>query len=366
MTRNSMIAKNQNELFNDVSAKALGLFLYIICSDSNISAANISKTLKEGETAIATGLQELRSLGWLKLKTLRSKEGTFMKSTSVTNEGYQFISKALAQIEPFNSHFLNLFYDSNNTHASDIGKFIPRPSGETYSVIDASGYNGLSNEELWIKALETEKEKQEAMNKIKIEREEWQAKEHNKRKAQFKARSLKPDKRTWTPTDISFEFGDRVNEIWKIPPWRVTQTRFRMILADMRRRHDTNGLIECAMIDAFFERRENLALQDGDHIMMRFFYLFRSLLKTVRERELGLTEEEKAAKEAIARENRRRSVQKLFDVEIKTEEELLREENGNQFRYHEHQLKLNFEVELISAEELKLALAELDLKFQPR
>ena len=149
------------------------------------------------------------------------------------------------------------------------------------SVVDPSGYEGPTAEELRLKALETEEEKREALTKIEKEKELWVAKEQSKRKAQFKARSLKPDKRTWTPTDISFEFGDRVNEIWQIPPWRVTQTRFRMILADKRRRHDTNGLIECAMIDVFFEKGENFAQKDGDYIMMRFFYFFRSLLETV-------------------------------------------------------------------------------------
>ena len=145
------------------------------------------------------------------------------------------------------------------------------------------------------------------------EKAKWAETSEKKHRAQFKARSLKPDKKTWTPTDISFEFSDRVNSFWHIPPWRVTQTRFRMILADMRRRHDTNGFIEYSMIDIFFETEPILEFKNADYVMMRFFYRFPMLLSNVRERGLDLNELERIQAKVREEERVRRGLERLLD-----------------------------------------------------
>jgi hypothetical protein len=308
------ISKEYTKIFGELSAKALGLLFFIICSDTRISAESISKFLKEGESAVASGLRELRSRGWLELKTQRTKDGTFSRTTIITPAGYEFISNALAQIGGFNSHFLNLFYNASYSSSQVSGKFVPRANNETYGVVDSHGYDSYSPTELVDKALETEEEQRIALKRMEEEKAQWVEKRERKHRAQFKARSLKPDKRTWTPTDISFEFSDRINDIWHIPPWRVTQTRFRMILADMRRRHDTNGFIECSMIDIFFETEPITKFTNGDQVMMRFFYRFKMLLKNVRERGLDLTDEERLQMEARFEERLQRDLKKLLDL----------------------------------------------------
>jgi hypothetical protein len=53
--------------FKDISAKSIGLLFFIISSDTSISAEALATTLLEGESAIATGLKELRNLGFLEL-----------------------------------------------------------------------------------------------------------------------------------------------------------------------------------------------------------------------------------------------------------------------------------------------------------
>ncbi len=354
--------------FKDISAKSIGLLFFIISSDSSISAEALATTLLEGESAIATGLKELRNLGFLELENKRTKDGTFTKQTKVTPSGYEFIAQAIAQISPYNSHFAQLFYNPAIPSGSSVGKFIPRSNEEPRNIISHEGYlaptraeNELRNQE------ESEEEQRLALNKLEKDREEWVAKKKRVQRAQFKARSEKPDKATWTPTDISFEFADRIQNYWNIEPWRVTKTRFRMILADMRKRHNTNGLIECAMMDVFFEQEDVSKFQDANFVMMRFFYRFGELCQYVISRDLALTESELAEKLAREREVAQLSRQKWRSLVASSEvEDPVVADNRKKYYYRKQQRELDFSVGIITAEELASSLAALDLECQPR
>jgi hypothetical protein len=354
--------------FKDISAKSIGLLFFIISSDASISAEALATTLLEGESAIATGLKELRNLGFLKLENIRNREGTFTKHTKVTPSGYAFFAQAIAQIGPYNSHFAQLFYNPSIPSGSSLGKFIPRSNEEPRNIISPDGYlaptraeNGLRKQE------ESEEEQLHALNKLKRDREEWVAKKKKVQRAQFKARAEKPNKATWTPTDMSFEFADRIENYWNIEPWRVTKTRFRMILADMRKRHNTNGLIECAMMDVFFEQEDISKFQDANFVMMRFFYRFGELYQYVKSRDLALTESELAEKIArerkVAEQARQKLRNQLASYEVK---DPVVTENRQKYDYYKQQRELDFSVGIITAEELASSLAALDLEYQPR
>ena len=298
--------------FKDISAKSIGLLFFIISTDTSISAEGLATTLLEGEAAIATGLKELRNLGFLELENIRSKEGTFTKQTKVTPSGYAFFAQAIAQIGPYNSHFAQLFYNPAIPLGSSVGKFIPRSNEEPLNIITREGYLAPTRaENELLKREESEEEQRQALKKLEKDREEWVAKKKKGQRAQFKARSKKPDKATWTPTDISFEFADRIENYWNIEPWKVTKTRFRMILADMRRRHNTNGLIECVMMDVFFEQENMSEFHDANFVMMRFFHRYGQLYQYVISRDLALTEAEVAEKIERRREVAQRSWQKF-------------------------------------------------------
>ena len=60
--------------FKDISAKSIGLMFFIISTDASISAEALATTLLEGESAIATGLKELRNLGLLELENIRNRD----------------------------------------------------------------------------------------------------------------------------------------------------------------------------------------------------------------------------------------------------------------------------------------------------
>lgn len=355
-------------LFEGISAKTIGLMFFIISTDANISAEALAITLQEGEAAIATGLKELRNLGFLELENKRTKEGTFTKQTKVTPKGYEFFAQAIAQIGPYNSHFAQLFYNPAIPAGPSVGKFFPRPNEEHRNILTPEGHLAPTRAETDLrKQEETEEEQRSALLKLEKDREEWLARQKKGQRAQFKQRSEKPNKITWTPTDVSFEFADRIQNFWNIEPWRVTKTRFRMILADMRRRHNTNGLIECAMMDVFFEQEDISKFQDANFVMMRFFYRFGQLCQYVISRDLALTDTELAEKlereRKVAELSREKRKKLLADSEV---EDPVVVNNRKNYAYYKQQRELDFSVEIITAEELATALAELDLKYQPR
>jgi len=354
--------------FKDISAKSIGLLFFIISTDTSISAEALATTLLEGESAIGTGLKELRNLGFLELENIRSREGTFTKQTKVTPSGYAFFAQAIVQIGPYNSHFAQLFYNPAIPSGSSVGKFIPRSNEETRNIISHEGYLAPTRAENELRKLEeSEEEQRHALNKLEKDREEWVAKKKKVQRAQFKARSEKPDKATWTPTDVSFEFADKIENYWNIEPWRVTKTRFRMILADMRRRHKTNGLIECVMMDVFFEQEDVSKFQDANFVMMRFFYRFGELYQYVISRDLALTESELAEKLARERERAELSRHKQRSLLVSYEvEDPVVVENRKKHAYYKQQRELDFSVGILTAEEFASALAAVDLEYQPR
>lgn len=355
-------------LFQDISGKSIGLMFFIISTDVNISAQSLAATLQEGEAAIATGLKELRNLGFLELENIRSKEGTFTKQTKVTPKGYEFLAQAIGQINPYNSHFVQLFYNPGNPTGSSVGKFFPRSNEEPRNIITPEGYLAPTRAETELrKQEETEAEQRHALRKLEKEREEWVAKQKKGQRAQFKARAEKPNKTTWTPTDVSFEFGDRIQNYWNIEPWRVTKTRFRHILADMRRRYNTNGLIECAMMDVFFAQENMSKFQDANFVMGRFFHRYGELCQFVISRDLALTDAEVAEKLEREREVAELSRQKRKSLLARSEvEDPMVAENRKNYAYYKQQRELDFSAEIITAEEMASSLAALDLEYQPR
>ena len=173
-----------HELFKNISAKSIGLMFFIISTDANISAHSLAATLQEGEAAIATGLKELRNFGFLKLENIRSKDGTFTKQTKVTNSGYEFIAQAFGQIGPYNSHFVQLFYNPAIPTGSSVGKFNPRSNEEPRHIITPEGYLAPTRAETELRMKEeTEEEQRHALKKLEKDREEWIAKQKKGQRA---------------------------------------------------------------------------------------------------------------------------------------------------------------------------------------
>jgi len=121
------------------------------------------------------------------------------------------------------------------------------------------------------------------------------AKHEAKRKAEYvEAKTKKAEARrdlhraniptsSWTCKDVAFEFADRINTMWNIPPFSVLQSRFVPALAAFRKQHDTNGAIELELLNLFFSTLQDSKYEDGNHMWKAFMYQAPQLLQTARE-----------------------------------------------------------------------------------
>ncbi len=285
---------NNNHL---ISARARGILFYIITTDAHISAEHLSKELLEGETAIASGLRELRDLGFLILENTRTHDGFFRKVTTVTAKGYEFFGDSLSRLNGFNPHFAEVIFNHPSQTGAGVEPFIARPDKSKFHVLSSSGFSGLSSREIAaVQQYENEEHQKKIIADYEAEREKWHSLDKCKRVQQFEARQLKPSRVVWTCTDVSFEFADTLERIWAVAPWKVTKSRFTRILKSMRLRYGTNGHIECAIIEEFFKGEDVSGLIDGDSIMSRFFLRFPSILERVKLSDLHLTEDERQTK----------------------------------------------------------------------
>jgi len=76
----------------------------------------------------------------------------------------------------------------------------------------------------------------------------------------------------WTCSDIAYEFSYRLEFYWNIPPWAIKSTNFIQAIGGMRNRLDTNGEIECAMLDLFFDSVDFEKYTSADPVWRLFLF----------------------------------------------------------------------------------------------
>ena len=238
-----------------LSARAIGLLVFIASRDTNISAESLQKYFKEGRDAISSALKELRAENIIKTK--RGKAGNHIYTqTLITDLGKDYL-KTLLRIQVLEKVIFVPVIEYVNTQ-------VPVKSG-------AKKLNVLLNSDLDPNSPEYRAKTQEIF-------EEQQLKKHQKRIINRRDKS----KENWTPSDSGYEFEDRISSIWEIPPWRVNESRFIPALASARRKHGTDGAIECQMMDLFFIEDGWLKHQTGDHLWQAFIRQFPALAKSAK------------------------------------------------------------------------------------
>lgn len=106
---------------------------------------------------------------------------------------------------------------------------------------------------------------------------------------------------SWTVTDSSFEFADRMHLLWHVAPWKVTTSDFRYALSSKRDAFNTTGDIEAKMMDIFFAKiQHDKRINNPDLIWKRFIKEFDSLLTQVK-RESATPEEIESEKKRADR-----------------------------------------------------------------
>lgn len=248
-----------------ISARAIGVLVFIASRDVNISAESLQTYFKEGRDAISSALRELRTEQFIQTK--RGKAGNhFYTQTLVTDQGKEYL-KTFLQIQVM-----------SNIISIPVIKYVDT---EVQVKRGAKKLNSLLEAGL-------DPNSTEYRNKTLEIFEDKQFKKHNKRIINRRDKA----KADWTPSDSGYEFEDRILNVWGIPPWRVNESRFIPALASARRTHGTDGEIECQMMDLFFINDGWLKHQTGDHLWQAFIRQFPALAKTAKSIHKEFSEEE--------------------------------------------------------------------------
>lgn len=259
-----------------LSAKAMGVLFGIVFQNLEISAENIARHFKEGKRAITSALLELKNQGFLVTSRGHTSLGTFYTKTVVTKQGYDYISSHLNNLWGGDEHFAALIYSSPGaSRFLSYGQSVP-------AVITNSGFDGIQDEESEDKS--TQDELILRREKERIKREKYIEKQQMKHATRMQRRELK-ERKDWTATDSAFEMAARIQNIWHIKPWKVTESRLTQAIAQNRQKYETNGESEFHMMDRFFELSDIEQLisrvDDANTIWKMFIFRYGQLVHWV-------------------------------------------------------------------------------------
>ena len=263
-----MVKKSKKADWAKLSARAHGIFLFIMFTETSISGHAISSVLTEGIKAVQTALKELRDAGFIETKRIRLESGEIRTESKVTQAGFVY----------FNS----LFSDAKFTDERMMGLIWNREFSSSWSKYQGSNHTPtpavITSEVLEAPELEPHEEPINSVEMQKKRLEEFEVGQRKKRKKWYQEREGKPQE-NWTATDVTFEIADRLFDNWEIKPWKVTQSRFTPALAAARRRHGTNGAQELRMWERFWTTFKYDKESNADVIWQTYIYRFPALMK---------------------------------------------------------------------------------------
>ena len=240
-------------------------------SGMNISAESVMEHWSIGRHSALKALKELRELGYIQLRTQKIG-ASIVKKNYLTDLGSDRLmaelSLPLVMQNSNKSLIANSLIYKPNTPTESVEEF------RTVNIeVDSMGYDFFEKQSS-IDSDELLAEQQKARNVKKTEYEEQKA----SRQRKFQSRHNIP-KENWSSSDVGYEFADRIHQHWNIKPWSVTQSRFIPALGTMRKKHDTNGLIEIKIMDMFFAGIDFEKYDDAEHLWKLFITRFPSFVQ---------------------------------------------------------------------------------------
>jgi hypothetical protein len=280
-----------------LSARATGYLFDCVALGTKPTIDSLWKRYAEGRGAVTTALEELEQYGYLKREVVKVGNRPQTQCT-ITDEGYNYIYAYVAELitglpknssENTGSRFLAsnigelLQHTSNSTLVSKTIKRNSPDGNEDFEtqVIDVSGWNGLFDS-----SDSSSDDEVRELQKLKLTFDQQRFEEKERVKQQQRAtgdkgRFNKPTK-LWSVENVGYEFVDRVENLFNIPPWRNGKDKFIKALATQRRLNSTNGEVELAMMDMFFLTIKQDRFENGEHLWRRWFQLWPQLLPQVK------------------------------------------------------------------------------------
>ena len=256
----------------DLSAKAYGILMAVVQHNVNISAESLSEHFNEGRRSMLSGLKELRDNEYIETKNQRVGN-RIIKMSTITEKAERLffgVNSQVVKSQNSTSVTSNEHIKQNKTYSTVINnknsltKSKIEFGNEEFEVMNMSGWDGLfaptSEGEDW------ELEKKEAKEHVKQKNLKAKKERAEKRSTHRSTR----DTSTWSVFEVCFEFSDRINASWGIPPWEVTQSKFTGAMTQTRNRLGTTGDVEVAAMDIFFKQITLSEYKDGE-VLWRLF-----------------------------------------------------------------------------------------------
>lgn len=267
-----------------ITARAIGVLEELALNPDHGAAKGLSAVLGEGRDAVQTAINELRKLGYV--ETISYGRG--LKVLRVSSTGFQFL-------ESRTSILLSRLNSNINIYAYLADK--------QERVLDEVEYKNKIELNIGGKVSflgQMDNDPNEISERLRKDREKRQTEYlDNKDKVALERIIAKQSKKIsdWTPTDVSYEFACRVQNLWHVKPWSVAKTRFKIALTEARKNYGTNGDIENKMMDLYFMQiSHETHLIEPEIIWKRFIMQF-SNLSVEAKRSMVTQEEVKTIKE---------------------------------------------------------------------
>ena len=244
-----------------ITARAIGVLEEIALNPNHGAAIGLSQKLGEGRDAIQSAITELRELGYVETVSY----GRGLKILKITDTGFQFLENRTSLLQYVLNSNINIYANLAIKQTESTRE----PSEDFTNVIQIGRTVDFYEEDI----IEERRKDQVRKHKEKIEMKE---KRHEEQRMQ---RRNPNNTSAWSPTDIGFEFAERVFNLMHIKPWQVTRSRFIYALADKRKEYGTTGDIEKVMIDLYFMQiNHDKSITDPEIVWKRFILQFGNLL----------------------------------------------------------------------------------------
>lgn len=259
-----------------ISARDL-MVLFEIYNGGPTSGRELAKIYKEGREAMITALRNLKEAGYLETKKSRFANGTLATSTIVTEKGYQLlVSRNLVnRVRVSGTQYKQHELYSSLTQRPNTPKVINNPptasEEEKYEVMKVE-VNEMGYEFFEKTSSEDTSDRDKAARLLREQKGEEYRERLARKATKFTSRLGKPIE-DWTPTDLSFEFADRVKLTMKIPPWKVTATALAKAISTSQKKFEISNEDMCTLMDMFFEH-VTIKKNDNPEILWKTFIKF--------------------------------------------------------------------------------------------
>jgi hypothetical protein len=255
-----------------ITARAIGVLEEILINPQHGAAKGLSARFGEGRDAIQSAISDLKKAGYLEVVTNKMANGKIVSTLRVTDTGNQFLETR--------THILLSQLNHNNNLLLDINTDLLR-----YKQNSNAGALHGGNEMDWddfAPMYVDPEDRDKVLAKKREQKHHEKMEQHERIRGERMKRREDNNRANWSPTDIAFEFGHRMQLLWHVAPWQVTRSRFRFALDKKRSEYNTTGDLECQMMDIYFDKiKHDRRINDPEIIWKKFIVDFGSLFLQV-------------------------------------------------------------------------------------